>query len=73
MPGRDNTEKEHNKGDGNQREGKVDKRKQHLLHRKHPAMDLNLLEQRRRPNDGHERLVRRLGHDRERNVTDNQI
>ena len=29
-------------------------------------MDLNLLEQRRRPNDGHERLVRRLGHDGER-------
>lgn len=66
-------EPQHNQRDGNQREGKVNEREQHLLNREHPAVHLNLFKQGRRRDDGHECLVRRLGHNRERNVADNQV
>lgn len=66
-------ELQHDQGDSNQREGKVDEREQYLLNRKRPTMHLDLFKQKRSRNDGHEGIIRRLRHSRERDVADEQV
>ena len=73
MPGGNDVEPQHNNRHGNQRKRKVHQREQHLLNREYPAVNFDLLEQRRSHNDGRKRLTRGLGHNRKRNVADDQI
>ena len=73
MPGRHDAEPQHDDSDRHEREGEVDEREQRLLDGEHEAVDLDLLEERGRPDDGVERLRGRVGHERERDVADDEV
>ena len=73
MPGGHHVEPQHDDGDGDKREGEVHEREQDLLHREHKAMDLDLLQERGRLDDGGERLARGIGHHGEGDVTHNEV
>lgn len=73
VPGGDNAEPQHDKSDGDQREGEVHECEQDLLDWEDEARDADLLEQRGGVDERHERLAGGLGHERERDVAQNEV
>ncbi len=73
VPGGDNAEPQHDKSDGDQREGEVHECEQDLLDWEDEARDADLLEQRGGVDERHERLAGGLGHERERDVAQDEV
>mgnify|MGYP000333975885 CR=1 FL=1 len=73
VPGGHDLEEQHDHDDGDEREPEVHHRGEDLLDREHPAVDLDLLEQRGGADDGRQAAVRGLAHERERDVADDEV
>lgn len=73
VPRGGDVEPEHDDGDGDQREGKVDEAEQNLLDRKDEAMDLYLFEKGRGADDRRERRAGRVVHEAEGDVAKDEV
>ena len=73
VPRGGDAEPEHDDGDGDQREGKVDEAEQDLLDRKDEAMDLYLFKKGRGADDRRERGAGRVVHEAEGDVAQDEV
>lgn len=73
MPCGNDAEEHHDDGNGNEREGVVHEREEHLLHREDEAVDLDFLKQGRRLDNRGKRVAGGIAHEGERDVAQNEV